>query len=333
MDVEIDIEKTTEDNKYFILKGRFKSNSLNFYGLFLVVFNRRKDLELCHSIISTYSSIYELETHFSWEKYQELIVNSKWKGNYNPSMSTSIQELFDKLTTDKEEKMQLYELIKSYNYDNIDPFIFDIINRVIHDKNLILETSIQEVSASEYRDMKESDKKSKDLPDKTGNGYQTEDDSVTLGVQLILAPVSGKPIYELKIGDKIMTKIIPNTDKANYFIDLLDLRVEDHIKPVPSKIIEIKSDNRNDPLELLTQIGPGIYGKCFEDERQVKLRMYDPAMDVSPVKKDVKPKKEITQSILKTPKFGGRGIPKITLLIGGLVILMLTLILILILYT
>jgi hypothetical protein len=76
-----------------------------------------------------------------------------------------------------------------------------------------------------------------------------------------------------------MTKISPNSDRENYFIDLLGLRLEDHIKPAASEIIDIKANSKNDPIEILTQIGPGIYGKLIEDERQVKLRMYDPITD------------------------------------------------------
>ncbi len=292
-----------DDSNLYILKGRFKSNSLNFYGLFLLLFNTRRELDIVHILVSTYSSAYDMEPHFGWEKYEEFIVNSKWKGSYNPNMTASIEDFFKKTTSDQSgQKKILYEYIKNYDYDKVDALMFDIINRVIHDKNLILETRIQETSEKEFRKTKETRSQKKET--EQAEQKISSEEGVTLIVQLILSPVTGKPIYELKIGDVIMCKILPNTDRANYFIDLLDLRVENYIKPVPCKVIDIKSEGKGSPLELLTEIGPGIYGKCIEDERQVKLKMYDPAVDgkinntkIKDIKQDISKKSTIVNEV------------------------------------
>ncbi len=325
-------EVVADENKFLILKGRFKSNSLSFYGLLLLIFNARRDIEVCHALVSTYSSVYENETHYGWEKYQEFIVNAKWKGNFNPSMSTSMQDFLNKMNSDKLSREQLYEFCKNYDYDNINKFVFDIVNRIINDKNLILETGIQEVTASEYKTMKEAALKS-DRPEEIPKGFKTEDGSITLPIKLILAPVSGKPIYELKIGDKIMTKIVPSSDRANYYIDLLNLRVEDRIKPLPSTVTEIKSESREDPLEILVQLAPGIYGSCMEDERQVKLRMYDPSIDGAFARSGQKGKDyAIEDNVESSENRIEAGIPKITLIIGGLLALIFLFLILFILY-
>lgn len=269
-----------EEKNLFFLKGRFKSNSLNFYGLFLLIFNTRQELISHYILVSTFSSVFDMEPHFGWEKYEEFIVNAKWKGNYNPNMTASVEDFFKKITSEENgQKEILYSYVKNYDYDNIDTFMFDIINRIIHDKNLIIETGVQESSEMEFRETKENRSQKKDAQPQQPDDKKPADEGVTLTIQLILAPVSGKPMYELKIGDVIMCKILPNTDRANYFIDLLNLRVENVVKPVPGKVIDIKSEGKGFALEILTEIGPGIYGKCIEDERQVKLRMYDPAVD------------------------------------------------------
>jgi hypothetical protein len=294
-----------EQKNLYILKGRFKSNSLNFYGLFLLIFNTRSELTVNHILVSTFSAAYDMEPHFVWEKYEEFIVNSKWKGNYNPNMTASIENFFKQITSEYNgQKEILYGYIKNYDYDNVDSFMFDIINRIIHDKNLIIETGIQEATEKEFRESKENKPQKKEKDSAQLNQKIASEEGVTLIIQLILAPVSGKPIYELKIGDTIMCKIVPNTDRANYFIDLLDLRVENLIKPVPCKVIDIKSEGKGQPLEILTEIGPGIYGKCVEGERQVKLRMYDPAVDeritnkkINEIKKDVEEESYISKKI------------------------------------
>ncbi|MBN2041263.1 MAG: hypothetical protein JW864_14575 [Spirochaetes bacterium] len=306
MDAADNQNTTSQTKNYHILKGRFKSNSLNFYGLFLFIFNSRRELDISHILVSTFSSAYDLEPFFGWEQYEEFIVNAKWKGNYNPNMTVSIEDYFKKIAADKDGQVgKLQEYMRDYDYDNIDAFMFDIINRIIHDKNLILETNVQEASESEFRQAKENRARKAEKSKDSGKQNLTDDEGVTLSIQLILAPVSGKPIYELKIGDVIMCKILPNTDRANYFIDLLDLRIENMVKPAPCKVIDIKSESKSDPLEILTEIGPGIYGKCIEDERQVKLRMYDPAVDgkqmskedIPNLKKDDAKKPSITNKI------------------------------------
>jgi hypothetical protein len=294
----------------YILKGRFKSNSLNFYGLFLLIFNTRSELTVSHILVSTFSTAYDMEPHIVWEKYEEFIVNSKWKGNYNPNMTASIENFLKQITSEYNgQKEIIYSYIKNYDYDNVDSFMFDIINRIIHDKNLIIETGIQEITEKEFRESKENKPQKKEKDSAQINQKIASEEGVTLIIQLILAPVSGKPIYELKIGDTIMCKIVPNTDRANYFIDLLDLRVENLIKPVPCKVIDIKSEGKGQPLEILTEIGPGIYGKCIEDERQVKLRMYDPAIDeritnkkIQEIKKEAEEESFISKKISNLKK-------------------------------
>ena len=298
------IENIDNEYNYYILKGRFKSNSLKFYGLFLIIYNRRGDIDVNHILVSYYSNTYDLEPHSPWETYEESILKQKWSDDYNPSMTASLQDMIDAIAKDNNLRLQLFESIRNYEHDNIELTMMEKINRVIHDKNLILETGIQEVMEEDFRKSKQNEFTSSNIQDKDKNSLH-EDGAVILQIQLILAPVSGKAIYEIKVGDKIMTKIVANNDRANYFIDLLDLRVEGYIKPVPCEIVDIKSEGKSSPIEILTKIGPGIYGKCIEDERQVKLRMYNPEIDDPPPQKktdnrDVIPEFATTSTKKKT---------------------------------
>ena len=77
-----------------------------------------------------------------------------------------------------------------------------------------------------------------------------------------------------------MVFIQPQSDRANYFIDLLNLREENEIKPTAGEVIDIKAGSgKNNPTDILTLIAPGIYGKFTETEKQVKLKLYDPLTD------------------------------------------------------
>jgi hypothetical protein len=277
-----DINSTDQvDNNIFIFKGRFKSNSLSLYGLFLIIFNKHGEVDTYNIIVSTYSSVYDLEPHSNWGMYEETIQDLKWKGNINNSMSSSLMDQVNRIINEDVLRKQLYDYLIEYNYDNVDMVMFDAINRIINDKNLLLETGIQEVTQEEFQESRGKSSLSTEPVSTSDSALPVEEGAVILLIEPILAPVKGKPVFELKVGDKIMARITPNTDRANYFIDLLDLRVENHVKPIPCEVIDIKAKTREDPIEILTEIGPGIYGKCIEDERQVKLRIYNPSVDSS----------------------------------------------------
>lgn len=262
-----------------IVKGRFKSTSMNLYGLFLLIFSTIKKLDIYHVIVSSYSDMYDFEPHTSWERYEEIIVDRKWKGNFNNSMTASIMDAFTKLSEDSRSTKILYDHVYNYDYDQMDLIIYDLINRIIHDKNLTMETIIQEVSSQEFRKIKEDrskpaeEEKEKERPD---DGKQ----STILQVKPIVAPINGKPIYSLRIGDRILIKIIPASSRENYYIDLYNLKEEKTIRPVPATVVDIKAGlGKNNPVEILTEIMPGVYGQFSEEEKQVKLKLFDPMTD------------------------------------------------------
>ncbi|MBN2159703.1 MAG: hypothetical protein JW807_09930 [Spirochaetes bacterium] len=279
---------------FMIVKGRFKAVSQNFYGQFIVIFRNEKNFESYNAVASTFSDLYDLEPHEDWTKYREFIANIKWKGNFNANLSTSLIDQFKKFSQEMNSISMLYENVSNYDYNAMDITLYDLINRIIHDKNLILETAIQEITPSEYRaattDAPE-EQQAEEPAETNEEGFGVEDDAVILPVRPIVAPVRGKPIYELRIGDKLMVFLQAQSDRANYFIDKLKLREDNEIKPTPGEVIDIKAGSgKNNPTDILTLIAPGIYGKFTETEKQVKLKIYNPDTDGPPaIKKEGTP--------------------------------------------
>ncbi len=262
-----------------IVKGRFKSTSMNLYGLFLLIFNTTKRLDTHHVIVSSYSDMYDFEPHTSWERYEEIIVDRKWKGNFNNSMTASIMDAFSKLSEDSRSARILYDHVYNYDYDQMDIIIYDILNRIIHDKNLTMETIIQEVSAQEFRKIKE-DRSKPPEQEKEAESEDNNRESTILQVKPIVAPINGKPIYSLRTGDRIVIKLIPASSRENYYIDLYNLREEKTIRSIPATVVDIKAiQGKNNPVEIMTEIMPGVYGQFTEDEKQVKLKLFDPMTD------------------------------------------------------
>ena len=272
-----------------IVKGRFKAASINLFGQFILIFKNRNEFDTFNAVISTYSDLYNLEPHEEWTKYREYISNVKWKGNFNASMTSSIMEHLKKFSEEMNSISLLYDIVCDYDYNAMDTAIFDLINRIIHDKTLVLETAIQEITPNEFREAvsgKDAKSAPEDAPAGADSQFAVEDDAVILPVKPIVAPVRGKPIYELRVGDKLMVYLQPQSDRANYFIDQLGLREDKEIKATPGEVIDIKAGSgKNNPIDILTLIAPGIYGKFTETEKQVKLKMYDPEVDGPMAKK------------------------------------------------
>lgn len=266
-----------------IVKGRFKAVSQNLYGQFILIFRNQNNFESYNAVISTFSDLFNLEPHEEWTKYRELIANVKWKGNYNTTMTTSIMDHFKKFAEEMNSISIMYRHVAEYDYNAMEAMLFDLMKRIVQDKNLVLETAIQEVLQSDYTaattDAAVEEKDEIDVADQD-DGFKVEEDAVILPVKPIVAPIKGKPIFELRIGDRLMIIIDPRSDRANYFIDQLDLRENNEIKPTPAEVIDIKAGyGKNNPTDILTLISKGIYGKFTEAEKQIKLRVYDPEID------------------------------------------------------
>ena len=276
--MESELSKQTEGN-ILIVKGRFKSTAMNQYGLFLLAFNAMRKIDNQQVIVASYSDIYDLDPSTPWNKFEEYIVDRKWKGNYIHSMTTSISDAFNKFPEDPKSMNSLYESVYNYNYDQMDVILHDTINHLIHDKNLIMETIIQEITQQELQNIKE-DRSKPQKQDEETKDEKKDDRNVILKIKPVLAPLNGKPIYELRVGDKIMVKIIPASEKENYYIELNELRDENKsIRPIPATVIDIKSSSKSNPTEILTEIMSGVYGLCLEDEKLIKLKLYDPEVD------------------------------------------------------
>ncbi len=286
-----------------IVKGRFKAVSQNLYGQFILIFKDQNNFDSYNAVISTFSDLYSMEPHEEWTKYRENISTVKWKGNYNTAMTISIMNHLKKFAEEMNSINILYQHVAEYDYNAMDAIIFDLLKRVVQDKNLILETIIQEVLQSDYYAATTVAATAEKITAEAAAEqaeFTVEDDAVILPVKPIVAPIKGKPIFELHIGDRLMVIIEPRSDRANYFIDLLDLREDNEIKPTPAEVIDIKAGyGKNNPTDILTLVSRGIYGKFTEAEKQVKLRMYDPAVDRESRKKTGAParKDAVTQAV------------------------------------
>lgn len=271
---------------YVFLKGRFKSTSANIYGLFLVVFNPQKQMEAFNACASSFSNNYDLEPHIGWEIFEEKITENRWKGNCNPSMTNAVIGIFDAINKDARLRAEFYTMISTYNYTQLDATLFDAFKRVTRDHGTIIETGIQEstleevISIREQRSKNQKPQAAAEPAPHESHDFEVEEGSSIVPVSMLLSPVRGKLLYELKIGDRIMLRFNQKTDVGKNYINYFNLTSPNgKIKAVPGEVIDIRSDKKDMPIQVLTRIDGRIYGISTEEERHVRVCLYDPKID------------------------------------------------------
>ncbi len=277
-------EKNVDIDSYYIVKGRFRGTNTNTYGVFIIFINiAQKMLENVFVAASHFSSIYDNSPEMRWDTFEEKITTMKWKGELSTNISHDLELLMgNALKPDSIE--EIIDAIKINDTGKIEHFLMGIVSKGLMDKSTDVEVKVEKVSHSDIikakderarREKEEREAKQREeLRKAEEERFKVEEGAVILDISPVIAPVSGIPIYEAQPGDAIMVKIDASTDRGNYFIDLLNARsTEGDVLPVKAIIKDVFM-NALGEYELLTEIGPGIYGRTIIEEK-IKIKKYD----------------------------------------------------------
>jgi len=270
-----DIEYET---KYtVILKGRFKGIDSNSFGLFIIFLNEElRMVENLIAVVSHFSSLYDVDPAIPWDTLEENLINLKWKGDISVNSTIDLQNYLES-ALDRDRGNELYQLVKNNDIMRIESLLQAILMKPLNDRNVQIETHSEYVSNAEMSSRRAERNKSVKKDESNAAKESGESIKDAIEVDLVLAPVSGIPVYELSRGDKIMIKINDTFPKGKYYIDLLGARVEGNIIPVPAEIMEIKKNDQNE-YSIMCKIKENIYGRAVETE-QVKLKKYDELLE------------------------------------------------------
>ncbi|MGB9621945.1 MAG: hypothetical protein ACP5PT_05865 [Brevinematia bacterium] len=270
---------------YGIIKCRFKAISTNTFGLVFISFNLlSKNLEKVHVAASHFSSIYENNPQMPWYDFEDKIVNIKWRGEYSISITNDVHKAIDSELRSEERVDEFVYYISRNAVPKLSEFLQNMLQRPTGDRNVSVDLEVELASQEEVEEVnvkrmkKESEKKAQATQQAPKQDQQDEfnlpPNSIILESSLVLSPITGIPVYELKPGDKVLTRITEKTQRGQYFKELLGAinPQTNEEKPIPSTIEQIKVVGKN--YVILTSIGPGIYGKSIEEDN-VKVKKYE----------------------------------------------------------
>ncbi|PJZ71252.1 hypothetical protein CH373_01715 [Leptospira perolatii] len=112
-----------------------------------------------------------------------------------------------------------------------------------------------------------------EIPSAQGIDSMIPQNATRIQFKFMLSPVSGIPVNQLKPGDQVVLQLIDSDPTTKSVIDSLKLRKEDgSISPVPGSIVV--TENKGTESEAVVKIGNDIFGKIYEEENSVKVRLY-----------------------------------------------------------
>jgi hypothetical protein len=284
-------------NNYTILKGRFKAVETNTYGLFIIFFNGNLGtIESLLAIASHYSSLYDNDPHLPWYIIEENIINLRWKGDIAANISLDLQHFLE-VTLERDRGTELFSLIRNNDETRMESLLLSVLIKPLGDRNIQLETVSELVTKQSMNTIREERNKPKET--KVVSQPGTARGLSTVDVEMVLAPVSGIPIFELEVGDKIMVKITDRTTKGHYAVDLLGARVEGTLIPVPAEVLDISRGDDNE-YTIICKLDGDINGKAVETE-QVKLKRYDELLSKElPSIDELSPKRKVPVFVIVT---------------------------------
>ncbi len=284
MNPDVKIEST-----YIVIKGRFRAPASSSFGVFVIFLdNVTKNIDKYDVVSSHFSTLYENNVNMPWHEFEDIISRLKWRGEFATSLTHDIQACFDDIFQAGTGRTQdIWAYVKKSQLNKVTEIFDEMLGRPTADKAVKCEIAIENIMKSEIEEAKKfrSEREAKEMlstTDKDAQAQQAgsmpslEESAVVLEVSLVLSPISGIPIYDLKEGDKIFIKITEQSSRGQYFIDLLNATEDNEIIPIPATVVRMTKEGKI--YTVLVNVGPSIYGRSL-DEDTVKVKKYDPAED------------------------------------------------------
>ena len=256
-----------------------------YYGIFVIVVNQNKhSVEAASVVISLSAQVYEILPSQSVSKFDSQINKIKFDGQYALSATETLEESLNNISKDQSFYQEIEYYVIDKNVERLEPILKNFFSKVLEDDSVNLELAMEDTTVNELSTHTQSsqDEHTDSLntidisdPNTASEGFdQSVEEDFLLDLDLVLAPVGGRLVNKLKIGDKIMARIRPNKTPANHFINLYKLKDEGkQIIPIPVEVKSIKEVGKK--IELLVKIDDHVPGKVVEEEK-VLVKLFDP---------------------------------------------------------
>ncbi len=271
-----------------VLKGRFASATV--YGAFIVFINSVY-VKLMNSffIVSRSFELADMRTSIDWRNFERQLDDVQKKGGQDEVFTAQIKENISKNLT-IQELTKFLKLIELNDAIAVNHGFQKFLSDVTGFQNIELSLDYESISSlsmelfsitgakippAELSKGQPDEKAKQDIKvEKIEESMDGKEIRLMLNGALILAPIKGKDIGKVSIGDRIMVSIIDRNPRAVDVAKAFDAYdSEGNFKPIPGRVVSIK---RDDYLHIMAIVAKGIFVKIVEEEDNIKVAM-DPA--------------------------------------------------------
>jgi hypothetical protein len=252
------------DKDFTIIKARIFTPKHNFYGLMVAIMdNYTSAVGNISLVFSIYSDTHNLSPEETWDEFEKKIQDMTYSGNYSKAITVSTINKLKGDTSISTFGSELKDNVSRNNIELINKQFHQILSKELSDPSVEITCNFEGVTSAELQEgrRRETEQSSNEPEDSA-----TPPDYRLVKAKLILAPVDGKLITELKEGDNILLSLLPVSMIENSIIDKLKLRRPDgSARPAPGKIIKIQNYGKG--WQLLVHLMENYYAKIIEEEK------------------------------------------------------------------
>ncbi len=283
----------------YAIKTTFSASSI--YGAFIMFFNiPYATLIDSYIIVSSSYEVDDIKSKVTWREFEQDVEDSIKKCNVDEDLTRKLREALNKsFTIQMEADQRAVELKKLLDIDD-EIAINRLFSRFIQDKleyqlmdisvdyqttsSLDIElysTSSKKASEDEIKKVKE-DEQRKSLPQaeeikEPENELDGKDVQLILDAELMLAPIKGKAISSIIIGDRIKVSLDASNHKAVSVARAFKCYNDEEqvTLPMTARVVSVRH-LMDGGYKIFGVIAKGIYVKIVEEEDNIKIAMdYD----------------------------------------------------------
>ncbi|MCX7999838.1 MAG: hypothetical protein N3A69_12955, partial [Leptospiraceae bacterium] len=219
-----------DEEKYYFVKLTAQDPPNKVYVLVVIVVPENKSgVDRLDLVVAQNPDTILIDENDSYKKCRNKIQKIMLTGVSSQSATQSLQNYFKNSFGSESFMVEFFHYLEHGDLEKLKILLMQNVGRVMgrHDMDSEAKIYLSKVTKSELEASENSDKSNKEdekpvsiLPRSIPEG------AIILDYQLILSPVTGTPLVDLKSGDVILIKIIPDTEDAVLAIRDMGLKDE-----------------------------------------------------------------------------------------------------------
>ncbi|MFH1238720.1 MAG: hypothetical protein V1653_01245 [bacterium] len=250
------------------IKGKFKCENINIYGLFLLISDiRQKTLVRAGALVTYNPGVYENDLGIHWHDFEKQLYALRLGEGSIQNLTQNLQQCLQTRLASDEDK-NFFQYLRNLDTREIESILLAEIKTVTGDQAVVFNTALEQLNLAQFKELRKESED--DLSEPYYEKEKEKDSTITLKIELVLNSSRGIPSKDLRKGDDVLAKIIDLRDIAQYLSKLLGGKQQDEIIPlsVPVDNVELKEGR----VIVKTRFSPGIMGKdVLAPEDKVEL--------------------------------------------------------------